>query len=244
MKAVGVIPARLASTRLPEKLLRVVAGKTIIEWTWRNARRCRALDDIVIACDDRRIFDVASGFGARVCMTASTHQSGTDRIAEAAEEIDAGVIVNVQADEPLVDPSVIEALVRALTASPDDVMATAIVPVTDAGIVNNPNVVKVVVDGHGYALYFSRAGIPFLRDADRSVTYYRHMGIYAYRKPFLKTFTALPKSVLEQIEKLEQLRVLEAGYRIRTVVTEHESIGVDTAEDLAAVAAIIERQTQ
>jgi len=243
MRAIGVIPARLASTRLPEKLLRIIAGKTLLEWTWRNALRSRALDEVVIACDDERIFEVAADFGARVRMTSQEHQSGTDRIAEAVEEIEGDVIVNVQADEPLVHPSVIESLVKAMAASADEVMATVIVPVTDARAMDNPNVVKVVVDAEGHALYFSRARIPFLRDADREVTYYRHMGIYAYRKPFLKTFTALPKSTLEQIEKLEQLRVLEAGYKIKTVVTGHESIGVDTAEDLAAVAAIIERQS-
>jgi 3-deoxy-manno-octulosonate cytidylyltransferase (CMP-KDO synthetase) len=234
MNAVGVIPARWASTRFPGKVLADLNGKPVIQYVWQQAKKAMHLDEVVIACDDQRVCDVCTRFGAKAVMTSPDHASGTDRIAEAVTEIAADIVVNIQGDEPMIDPRVIDALVQALKDEEDVPMATVVKRITDPAQIGNPNVVKVVIDKKGAALYFSRHAIPFNRDGRTpdGGKYFKHLGIYAYRKEFLTGFHALPHSSLEQIEKLEQLRVLEAGYRIQTIETDVETIGIDTPEDL------------
>jgi len=234
MKIIGVIPARWGSTRFEGKVLAPIAGKPMIQHVWERATQTRLLDDCVIACDDQRILKVAQQFGARAFLTSVNHPSGTDRIAEAVLLLEADIVVNIQGDEPLIDPVVINDLVNALVEDESCVMATTIKVIEDQEELDNPNVVKVVVDGQRNALYFSRARVPFNRD-NQSVVYFKHLGIYAYRKDFLLKFKDLPKSLLEGYEKLEQLRALEAGYKIKTVLTDIETVGVDTPEDLQRV---------
>ena len=243
-KIIGVIPARWASTRFEGKVLALIDGRPMIEHVWHQAKKSRLLSDLVIACDDDRILKAAKKFNAKAVMTAVDHPSGTDRIAQAVKNIKADIIVNIQGDEPLIRPQVIDALARALKNDRDCPMATVIKKIDVASEVDDPNVVKVVIDKNKRAIYFSRAAIPFRRDqksADEG-GYYKHIGLYAYTKAFLKIFVKLPKSRLEQTEKLEQLRVLEAGYRIKTVETQFETIGVDTPEDLPKIEALIKEK--
>ncbi len=237
MKIIGVIPARYGSTRMPAKVLALIQGRPMIEHVYRQAKKCRLLDEVFIACDDQRVMDAALGFGARAVMTSPDHASGTDRIAEASANIPAEIIINIQGDEPLVHPDMIDALARGIKEDDGCFMATVARRITDEEDVGNPNVVKVVLNQRGDALYFSRSAIPFNRDnADVSqLSYYKHFGIYAYRKSFLLSLKDFPPSLLEQTEKLEQLRVLEAGYDIKVLITEHDTISVDTREDLTRV---------
>jgi len=243
MKTIGVIPARYASTRFAAKVLADICGKPMIQHVWERARQSRKLDDLVIACDDERIMAAAKTFGARAILTSSEHRSGSDRIAEAVQKLKltaSDIIVNIQGDEPLIESSLIDALASALAKDKEAPVATAIKPITDPADFKNPNVVKAVIDYLGYALYFSRAGIPYDRAAGAVAgNAYKHLGIYAYRQGFLLEFTRWPSSKLEQIEQLEQLRILEAGYRIKTIVTDVETIGVDTQEDLKKVEQLI-----
>lgn len=234
MKAVGVIPARWASTRFEGKMLALLNGQPLIEHVWRQAKKSRVLEEILIACDDQRIWDAAKSFGAKVVMTDKDHKSGTDRIAQAAADISADVIVNIQGDEPLIDPAVIDNLAKALLDNTNVVMATVIKPISRPEDLDNPNIVKTVIDCENNALYFSRFPIPYNREKKpfSDAVYYKHLGIYAYRKDFLLKFKNLPVSYLEEIEKLEQLRVLSAGYKIKTIQTQHETLGVDTPQDL------------
>lgn len=243
MKVIGVIPARWASVRFEGKVLADINGKPMIQHVWERAKQSSLLDDVYIACDDDRVFDAAQDFGARAVMTSVDHPSGTDRIAEACQHSDADVIVNIQGDEPLIDPGVIDSLVKVMIDDASCSMATVIKRITDKADISNPNVVKVVIDQKGWALYFSRAVIPFDRENKdfESVTYFKHLGLYAYKKDFLSTLTALPESCLERIEKLEQLRVLEAGYKIKTVETTNDSVSVDTEEDLNHVVALLDK---
>lgn len=243
MKVIGVIPARWASVRFNGKVLADINGKPMIQHVWERAKQSSLLDDVYIACDDDRVFDAAQDFGARAVMTSVDHPSGTDRIAEACQHSDADVIVNIQGDEPLIDPGVIDSLVKVMIDDASCSMATVIKRITDKADISNPNVVKVVIDQKGWALYFSRAVIPFDRENKdfESVTYFKHLGLYAYKKDFLSTLTALPESCLERIEKLEQLRVLEAGYKIKTVETTNDSVSVDTEEDLNHVVALLDK---
>lgn len=239
MNAIGVIPARWQSTRFPGKVLADIAGKPMIRHVWERCQRCRRLDDLWIACDDRRVFDAARAFGAKAVMTSPDHPSGSDRIAEAVRDLDAAIVVNIQGDEPLIDPQMIDGLVDALEADPASPVATVITGIVHHKDLNDPNVVKVVVDANGNALYFSRSLIPFNRNAalPEGVRYFKHLGLYAYRKEFLLKYTRWPKSRLEQAEQLEQLRVLEAGHKIKTIETTTETIAVDTPEDLKRLAA-------
>lgn len=240
MKAVAIIPARLASTRLPEKLLKRIAGKTVLEWTYLNTLKASTLTDVIIACDDEKLFNEAISFGAKAFMTSPDHQSGTDRIAELLPKIECDLIVNVQADEPLLHTEVIDALVNAMDAEPEIQMGTAVIQLTSEEDIKNPNVVKAVLDNNNCAVYFSRCSIPYNRDNSENMPYYKHFGIYAYRKNFLASFNELPESYLEHAEKLEQLRVISAGYKIKTIICKDDSIGVDTQEDLDKVRAIME----
>ena len=230
MKTIGVIPARFASTRFPAKVLAKIAGKPMIQHVWQKASRCKQLDEILIACDHKEIFQIAQDFGAKVVMTDATHVSGSDRIAQAVENLNVGIVVNIQGDEPFLDPQTIDNLAVLLKNDPECLMGTVIKEIDKEADFLNPNVVKCVVDVNGYALYFSRAPIPYPRSF--GTKRYRHLGLYAYRKDFLMKYRNWPKGVLENTEELEQLRVLEKGYRIKTVVTTAESIAVDTPEDL------------
>ncbi|MCK5013726.1 MAG: 3-deoxy-manno-octulosonate cytidylyltransferase [Candidatus Omnitrophica bacterium] len=235
MKIIGVIPARWASTRFEGKVLALINGKPMIQHVWERSKKSELLNDLIIACDDDRVIVVAEQFGAKTVLTSKDHASGTDRIAEAIESIDGDIIVNIQGDEPLIDHAVVDALAATLVEDPSCSMGTAIKVVTTKKELKDPNVVKVVVDGEMNALYFSRSVIPYNRDDEDEVIYYKHLGIYSYRRDFLLSYKSLPKSHLEKCEQLEQLRALEFGYKIKTVVTDIETIGVDTQEDLARV---------
>ena len=236
MTSVCVIPARFASTRLPGKPLALIANKPMIQWVYEQAVKAEHIDRVIVATDHEKIEEAVESFGGEVVLTNPNLASGTDRVAAAVQNIDADVVINLQGDEPFVEPDLLNQLVDVF-ADPEIYMATPIKKIISNEDLNNLNVVKVVKDKHNYALLFSRTAIPFLRDfkmaewADNS-TYYKHIGIYAYRKSFLTTLTALPVSPLEKAEKLEQLRVLENGYKIYTIETDYNSISVDTQDDL------------
>ncbi|MBL7131110.1 MAG: 3-deoxy-manno-octulosonate cytidylyltransferase [Candidatus Omnitrophica bacterium] len=235
MNAIGVIPARFFSTRFEGKVLANLLGKPMIQHVWENAKKANLLDELVIACDDERIEKKAREFGADVILTSKDHLSGTDRLTEIVQPLDVNVVVNIQADEPLLHFSMIDDMVRLLLDDPSIIMATVIKRIENRGEISDPNMVKVVIDRDDFALYFSRSPIPYLNVDCQEVTCYKHIGLYAYSKDFLFTFRNLPESKLEKMEKLEQLRVLEAGFKIKTVQTKFETIGVDTPQDLQKV---------
>ncbi len=237
----GVIPARYASTRFPGKPLATLAGKPLIQHVWEQAARSRYLSRLVVATDDDRIAAAARAFGAQVAMTRSDHASGTDRAAEVAESINADVIVNIQGDEPLIDPDAIDAAILTMLDDTQCQMASLKRRITDATEISNPNVVKVVTAGNGDALYFSRSPIPFQRG--EAAGYFKHIGLYIYRRHLLLAYSSLPVGPLERAEKLEQLRALENGIPIRVAETSYDTIGVDTPEDLAAVEKIFASST-
>jgi 3-deoxy-manno-octulosonate cytidylyltransferase (CMP-KDO synthetase) len=235
-KILGVIPARYASTRFPGKALATLAGQPILQHVFERASLARYLKHVVIATDDERIASAARRFGAPVSMTRVDHPSGTDRVAEATSATDATIIVNIQGDEPLIDPGAIDAAILALLDDLDRApMATLKKRIEDPREATDPNVVKVVTAADGGAIYFSRSAIPHYRDGGGA--YFKHIGLYVYRRDFLLGYPLMPVGPLEQAEKLEQLRALENGFRIRVAETEYESIGVDTPEDLERVSA-------
>ena len=232
-KAVGIIPARWGSTRFPGKALHLIAGKPLLRHVWERCRRAKKLDKLIIATDDFRIAEAAFDWGAEVAMTSPNHASGTDRIAEVAKKLKQFAhVVNVQGDEPLIDPKLVDRLIRELQRDKKLEMITAAHPFEDARDADSPHQVKVVLDQKGHALYFSRAAIP----ASGSL-YFRHQGIYGYTRDLLLRFVRWKTSALERTESLEQLRALENGVRIRVVMTGSGSPGVDTPEDAKAVAA-------
>jgi len=241
MKTLGVIPARYGAQRFPGKPLALIAGQPLIQRVYEQARKARCLDAVIVATDDERIAAVVRQFGGEVAMTPSDCPSGTDRAAVVARTHDCELIVNIQGDEPLMRPEMIDQLVNGLLSDPQCEMATLARPIDSGAVLANPNVVKVVFSTNGNALYFSRHPIPFVRDAATNVTHYKHLGIYAYRREFLLRFVALPPSSLEKAEKLEQLRALENGFSIKVLVTPHDSMGVDTPEDVPRVEAILNR---
>lgn len=228
-----VIPARYASTRFPGKPLARLWGKPILQHVYERAARATLCQRVIVATDDERIAAAARGFGAEVLLTRADHPSGTDRVAEVAAGLAEELIVNVQGDEPLVEPSAIDAAVEPLLADPSIHMGTLCAPVDEVGALANPNVVKVVTDRQGFALYFSRLPIPFVRDQGGAAARYRHIGLYVYRREFLLQLAELAPTPLEEAERLEQLRALEHGYRIRVVTVPLASPGIDTPEDLA-----------
>ncbi len=233
MNVIICIPARYESTRFPGKMLARDTGKYLIQHTYEQALKAKIPSQIIIAADHEKIMDAAKSFGAPCVMTRTTHQSGTDRIAEAVSPIEADIIVNLQGDDPLIDPSHIDLVANLLSQNPDSPMATLAAPLTDRDQIENPNVVKVITDQSGRAIYFSRSVIPYDRDAQgvgSDTPYTRHIGIYAYRKDFLLTLTSLAQTPLEKTEKLEQLRVLEHGHNILVGHVEHVSDGIDTAQ--------------
>jgi 3-deoxy-manno-octulosonate cytidylyltransferase (CMP-KDO synthetase) len=242
MTVLGIIPARYASTRFPGKPLAELAGRPLIQHVYERARQARGLTEVLVATDDERIQAAVEAFGGRVVMTASTHPTGTDRLAEVARlRPDADVIINIQGDEPLIEPSAIEAVTVPLLADAGIPMSSAMCPLPDPIQARNPNIVKVVCDLHGFALYFSRAPIPFPRDGELPLPWMRHLGLYGYRREFLLAFAALRPTPLESLEKLEQLRVLEHGHRIKMVALPADpAIGVDTPEDLEQVRLLLE----
>lgn len=246
MGVLGVIPARWGSTRLPGKSLVEIAGKPLICWVVENARRAAKLDEVIVATDDQRIADAVQELGVRAAMTRADHESGTDRIAEAVEGRDADIVVNIQGDEPLVDPSLIDDLVEILVSGDQWDMATAAAPIADVETLEKSQVVKVVCNAAGGALYFSRSVIPHVRDdaAGRDLSLYRrHIGIYAYRSRFLARMVAEPPCALEKAEKLEQLRALHLGARIAVLDSSETGIGVDTPEDVAVVEKELRRRS-
>jgi 3-deoxy-manno-octulosonate cytidylyltransferase (CMP-KDO synthetase) len=240
MKTVGVIPARYGSSRFPGKPLALIAGKPLVQHVVEQCQRAKSLSEVVVATDDTRIWEVVQNF-CRVEMTALDHPSGSDRIAEVARNIACDAVVNIQGDEPLIDPRVIDAVAEALEQSE---MSTAATRIKDEVDLNNANIVKVVVNTAGRALYFSRRTIPFLRDAKRDplteFPFLKHLGIYGYRRDTLLNLVKLPMSALEQAEKLEQLRALENGIPIAVKIVDYESVGVDVPADVARVEKILE----
>lgn len=231
MDAIGIIPARYQSTRFEGKVLKDLLGKSVIQHVWDNARHASTLEDLIVATDDERIEAEVRRFGGKAILTAKEHKSGTDRLREVVNPIDVKVIVNIQADEPLLHPSMIDDIVRPLLEDEGIDMATLKKLITDPEEFTNPNVVKVVTDKNDFALYFSRSMIPYPR-VKKDARFYKHIGLYAFTKDFLFTFTNLPPSELEEVEGLEQLRVLENGYKIKVVETQFDTIGIDTSEDL------------
>ncbi len=264
MKALGVIPARLGSTRLSEKILRVIAGKPMIQHVWERARQAKKLEDVIVATDDARIQQCVEGFGGKAFMTRKDHPNGTSRIAEVMGHFKQELVINIQGDQPLVDPKALDEMVGIFERSKNMDMLTLAVRMTDRESYENPNVVKVVCGEDGNALYFSRATIPFfqgkpnspLQDSkvnraspgnplrkengsqgkqDGAFSFLKHLGVYGYRRDFLLEFVNWKPGVLENIEKLEQLRVLERGRSIRVIETAYDFISVDTEEDLREV---------
>jgi 3-deoxy-manno-octulosonate cytidylyltransferase (CMP-KDO synthetase) len=234
MKIIAVIPARYASTRFPAKLMQDLGGKTVILRTYQAAIQTNLFDDVFVVTDSDIIFDEIVSNGGKAIMSIKEHESGSDRIAEAIQSLEVDIVVNVQGDEPFIDA---EPLAKVIEVFRNDVdkkvdLASLMREIKDETEINNPNNVKVVVDQSGFALYFSRSVIPFPRDKDVGVRYFQHIGIYAFRKQALLDFYSLPMKSLEASEKLEQLRYLEFGKRIKMVETTHVGIGIDTAEDL------------
>jgi 3-deoxy-manno-octulosonate cytidylyltransferase (CMP-KDO synthetase) len=241
-RILGVIPARYASSRFPGKALVSIGGKTMLQHVWERASQARYLTDVVIATDDERIRAAAEEFRARVIMTRADHLSGTDRVAEAASASNAHVIVNIQGDEPLIDPLAIDAAILGLLEEDAAPMGTLRKRIERTEEIHDPNVVKVVTDRENNALYFSRSPIPHVREpGEAGPGYFKHIGLYVYQRDFLLGYPDLPVGPLERAERLEQLRAIENGFSIRVVETEYESLGIDTPEDWARVSELFER---
>jgi len=242
---IAVIPARYDSTRFPGKALALIRDKPMIQWVYEQTRLSHLINRVIVATDDDRIRRVVSAFGGEAIMTSTSHTTGTDRIAEVARNLACGIIVNVQGDEPLIQPEMIDSAIEPLLTDPSVPMGTLCKQIANREEVFDPNVVKVVFDRNGFALYFSRAPIPWDRDkwagkkifSDMTLdgTLFKHIGLYVYRRDFLLAYSGLKQTALERAEKLEQLRALEHGYRIKVTVTEHESFGVDIPDDLSKI---------
>lgn len=254
LKVVGVIPARYGSKRFEGKVLASIGGKPMVQHVWENAQKAKLLNELIVATEDKRVADACARFGAKAMLTSPSHASGTDRLAEVAANNNADLFVNIQGDEPMVHPDMIDRLVEPFMRDAGLKVATLITKIETKDELDSPNVVKVVADKNGMALYFSRSVIPFDRDGEGGggdakskkalSIYYRHLGLYAYRRDFLLLFPGLKESKLERIEKLEQLRILEEGYRIAVVETPHRTVAVDTVEDLEKVRRILEQNKQ
>jgi 3-deoxy-manno-octulosonate cytidylyltransferase (CMP-KDO synthetase) len=242
---IAIIPARYASTRFPGKALTLIREKPMIQWVYERTKRSQLVTRVVVATDDERIRMAVSAFGGEAILTSADHPTGTDRIAEVARTLKCDIVVNVQGDEPLVHPDMIDEAIMPLVRDPSIPMGTVCRKIENRNEAFDPNVVKVVFDEKGFALYFSRAPLPWDRDnwagkdtfSDLTLSgpMYKHIGLYAYRRDFLLNYAKMPQTPLEAAEKLEQLRALESGHRIKTVVTEHESFGVDIPGDLGKI---------
>ena len=239
MNVIGVIPARFSSARFAGKVLADLGGKPVVQHVWENAKKSKLLDDLIIASDDERVLKAARDFGAKAVYTSPDQPSGSDRLIEVINPIDVKVVINIQGDEPMIKSEMIDDLARAILDDKDVYMATLAKKIEDKNEIENPNVVKVVKDKNGFALYFSRSVIPYRRHETMPM-YYKHIGIYAYTKDFLFQFTNLQKSYLEMTEGLEQLRVLENGYKIKVIETKFDTIGIDTPEDLERARAVLD----
>ena len=243
MKAISIIPARYSSTRFPGKPLADIAGKTLIERVYLQVKRAEKLSDVFVATDDRRIFDEVSRFGGNAIMTSNAHPSGTDRIAEAARDVDCDLIVNVQGDEPLIPPELIDNLVSFFETEPDLKTVTAAHVITDPRLIKSSDVVKVTLDDNFFAVNFSRSPIPAFTGKQKGEKgifpegpgYFKHIGIYAFTRETLFEFIRLQPTVREIAEKLEQLRLIENGIKLKTVITDYKPVGVDTPEDVRKV---------
>jgi 3-deoxy-manno-octulosonate cytidylyltransferase (CMP-KDO synthetase) len=247
-KVIGVIPARYSSKRFPGKPLVDILGKPMIQWVYENAMGSKLLDFLIVATDDERIYNVVKSFGGNVIMTPSDIQTGTDRVAYVLNEFDADIVANIQGDEPLLTSEMIDRAIEPFLNSEKVDISTLAVKINDVDLIFNPNVVKVVFDKDKIALYFSRSPIPFCRDAKnekdwlRLGNFYKHIGLYVYSRESLLRFVSLRRSSLEEIEKLEQLRALENGFRIKVVISESDTIGVDTPEDVEKVVAFLKNK--
>lgn len=249
MKAAAIIPARYQSTRLPGKPLAAIAGEPMIRWVYERARNARLVDEVWVATDDERIHKTVERFGGNSRMTSAKHQSGTDRVAELAKTMNWDLVVNVQGDEPLLDATMIDALVDCMRKNSAVRMATLRQEITSRDDLLNPDIVKVVCDKDGCALYFSRAPLPYwreawqridgIRDISLSSGIFKHVGLYAYTREFLLLFSELEQTPLEKIEQLEQLRALENGFKIKVIPCTSDSIGVDSPQDLEKVRRIV-----
>ncbi len=244
MKIVGVIPSRWGSTRFPGKSLALISGKPMIQWVVERVKQAKRLDAVIVATDDERIADCVNALaipGVQVAMTRADHPSGTDRIAEAVEGLSVDAVINVQGDEPLIDPALIDELAGVIASGEWD-MATAATSIEDEDQITDPSVVKALFNRHGQALYFSRATIPHIREPEgipAAGIYWRHIGIYAYRRDYLLKLVREPVCTLEDLEKLEQLRALDMGCRMKVIKTQDFGIGVDTPEDIAKAEALL-----
>lgn len=248
-KILAVIPARWLSTRFPGKPIADILGKPMVQWVYEQAQKASLVHEVVIATDDKRIYDVVLGFGGNVVMTSPSHQSGTDRVAEVVKNLECDIVVNIQGDEPLIPPENIDLVIEPLLARNDLSVSTLMIAIHNSSEMLDPDICKVVVDNTGCALYFTRAPIPYKRDFDyidetcsdtkidsnKRVLGFKHIGIYAYKKSFLPQFLNMKVSKLENSEKLEQLRILENRYLIQLVETKQNSIGVDRPEDIDKV---------
>ncbi len=246
MKKCAFIPARYQSSRFPGKPLAQIAGKPMIQRVYERAVACPQLSDVYVATDDERISDCVKEFGGKAIMTDKSHRSGTDRIAQASLMIgleQEDIIVNIQGDQPVFDPVVVSQLIEPLEEDREISMTTLKHRISDPSNVRNPNHVKVVTDSQGFALYFSRHPIPYYRDSGTSDTHFKHLGFYGFRMGFLLQFTRLQEGVLESAEKLEQLRALEHGFRIKVVETSFDSVEVDAPEDVARVEYVLRLET-
>lgn len=238
MKITAIIPARYNSSRLPGKPLKDICGKTMIQRVYEQVKKVSLVDKVIIATDDQRIFKEVKRFKGDVIMTSKGHKTGTDRLAEVAAKIDTDIVVNVQGDEPLIKPSVIKSAIDPLLMDDSLKMSTLKHLINGKEEINNPNVVKVITDKNKNAIYFSRSKIPYARNS-KKFNYYKHIGLYVYRSDFLLEFAEMKPTPLEIQESLEQLRVIENGYKIKVIETEYDSIGVDTEEDLDKVRNIL-----
>ncbi len=239
-QVIGVIPARWASVRFPGKILADISGKPLIQWVWERASQARKPDILLVATDDERIAEAVRAFGGKPVMTRPDHPSGTDRIAEVVQDLEGDVIINIQGDEPVIDPELIDEVAGALVDDPEWDMATAAAPIRGAYEQESPSVVKVVWGEYERALYFSRRSIPYVRDPGEMEsagrpTHWRHIGLYGYRRHFLERLTRAPVCPLEQAEKLEQLRALYIGARMKVIKSDTKSVGVDSPNDIERV---------
>lgn len=235
-----IIPARYGSSRLEGKPLLEACGKPIIQWVWEKGGKCKGIDRVIVATDDERIFNACKNFGAEVEMTSTSHKSGSDRIAEvASRHPEIGYIINVQGDEPLIEPANIELVRKGVVEDDSADISTLVREIKDENEVNNPNLVKCVFDLNGYAMYFSRSKIPYERNTGKS-KFYGHLGIYGYKKESLFKMTKLPQAPYEMTESLEQLRALQNGMKIRVSIVENVPVGIDTIEDFNRFKAMVE----
>ena len=230
MKITAIIPARYGSTRFPAKVLAEIRGKPMVQWVYEKATRAKLVDEVLVATDDQRVAEAVKKFGGEVRMTSAKHQSGTDRIAELAEQLPSEIFINVQGDEPLIEPASLEALAEHLIGNPQDPVATLAFP-ADTEDLGNPDTVKVVTNLDSYALYFSRAPIPYPRNPG-AATVLRHIGVYGYQRQALVDIAGHERTPLEQTESLEQLRMLESGLSIKVLLAQQAWPGVDTMDDL------------